>query len=72
MTSRHIDLGGRKSGPCKVIYHNPAFDTQEPMTLTDVVKGQILSEKNRQACAAIDKDWSHCRGFSANMRHARR
>lgn len=66
--SRHIDIGKRGHGPCRVIYHNPAFD--KPVTLADKVRGHILFDQNQDAMKQIDRDYRRG-GFSGDMRHAR-
>ena len=66
--SRHIDIAKRGHGPCKTIYHNPAFD--KPVSLADKVRAQILFTQNMEAMKLIDGPFQRG-GFSPSMRHAR-
>ena len=76
MTSRHIDIGKRGHGAVKILFHADIDAEGKPLPavapITAHVQRLILAERNRQACEAIDHDWSHMKGFSSNMRHARR
>lgn len=72
--SRHVDVGRRGHGPCRVLFHADIDGTGKPLPELSPIKAAIEKHKlwatNREAMRAIDRDYRRG-GFSPDMRHAR-
>lgn len=61
----------RRSGPCKVLFHDSQFDPPEAPTFEERLLESVARQKVREACKQIDSDYPRG-GFPIGGRHARR
>jgi hypothetical protein len=61
----------RRSGPCRVIFHDSQFDPPEPRTFEERLLTIVERQRVKEECKHIDSDYPRG-GFPVGGRHARR